>query len=84
MSCAVLVVCVGVRVNDVVTTAFYVLYLSETLAEVTAEGPNVPVVSRVNGKNSYVAVSRSRYLAIFLASMCLAVLPGPPASKYGW
>ena len=46
--------------------------------------PNAPVVSITNGMNWYLAQSRSLYFVLFVSSLCLAVLPGPPASRCGW
>ena len=42
-----------------------------------ADGPKAPVDSRMKGWNSYLSLSKSQYLALFLVSACLAVWPGP-------
>ena len=43
-----------------------------------AEGPRAPVDSTMKGRNSYLSLSRSQYLALLLVSRNSAVWPGPP------
>ena len=77
----------GIVISDVeavgALTAFHVFYLSEALAKVKSGG-SIGLGSLQNGMNWNLVMSRSEYLVLFLVSLYLAVLPGPPAGKCGW